>query len=174
MHKFTLAGLKIITIPRIINVLGRGVDSSVFFSPALCEPLLQWQASALSNQLHGETLFDLEIVAARTHALGLKVSNFNDDVFISETRNISAASGVMLIAAAIDSIVAPAMKHPSFDYGDIILGLKDIVFSGYEDGGVVKHDDPMITAFFHENIIKPAMAVTYAGPTLRNAHPKGW
>jgi hypothetical protein len=174
MHKFTLAGLKIITMPKIINVLGRGVDSSVFFSSALCEPLLQWQASALSNQLHGETLFDLEIVAARTHTLGLRMRNFNDDIFISETRNISAASGVMLIAAAIDSIVAPTMKHPSFDYGDIILGLKEIVFSCYEDGDVIRHDDPMITAFCYENITKPAIAMTYAGPTLRNTNPKGW
>lgn len=156
MNFYTDIMLKIISMPKNINIKGKSVSPAVLFSPALCESLLFWQASSISMKLHDSVLLDTKVAADSDLVSGSKLVSFNDGFNLGEKGDgVGLASGLMLLSAAGDQIISPARKHANFDYSPIILGFREVITKNYNKGDILKPDDFELNTFFYDNIVRP-------------------
>jgi len=151
---YTTLMLKLISMPRKINVRGKSVSPEVLFSPVFCESMLYWQASSISSRLHGEVALDIRVVADKDKVSGSKLVSLSDDFNLTEDgKGLGLAAGLMLVSAAADQIIAPARKHASFDYANLILGFREIVGKNYDKGQILLPEDYQLNTFFYDNIV---------------------
>lgn len=157
MQPYTVAMLKMINMPRSVNVRGKGVKPEVLFSPSLCEPMLFWYAQSLAVQLHDKTIMDIEVRRddSRLPAVNLVRAERKLDFSENGIEGLSLAASLMLISEAGRRIITPALLSNSFDYESVIFEFREKVKKCYGDGDILSPNDYVLNDFIYDKIIKP-------------------
>lgn len=159
MDSFTSSALRLVGTPRFINVQNKKVSPSLLFSPALAESILFWSAGSLSMRLHSENILGLKIVCAPSEVSGTRLESIDKVNTINKdgTLSLGLASGLLILADSVDSIMKPARKDPNYDYSDFVLNFREVVLKNYSPGETLSFDDFKLNNVFYNNIVAPSI-----------------
>lgn len=152
----TQLAMNIVGAPRFVLVNGKRTAPAIMLSPALGEGIMVWLANSISRRLHDANLIGSVVVSNHACVSGCAVTQAG----LSDERRIEnggEASKLLLLAEAVDQILAPSRRLPNFDYGSLILKFRLAAIKNHEDGELLNYNDNTLNDIIYHELQLPLM-----------------
>jgi hypothetical protein len=168
MDPFILSSLKVISPPPKVLLRGKLFSPEILMSPALCQSMVYFIASSLSDRLHGQELPGVSLEYSPDHISGMKCSNTNLLTEEENSKSLGLANKFLLVAEASDQLLMPARYVKNYDYGELILDFREQLRIGYDPGEKIKANDRFLHTVLYDKVDAP-MLKTRVDPDVPGA-----
>lgn len=170
MDPFILNSLKVISPPKKVLLRGKMFSPEVLMSPALCQPIVYFLASSLSERLHGAPLPGLSMTYSPEHKSGVSCAEIE-----TKQTDVLESSGLaqkfLLVVEACDQILMPGRYIKSYDYSDLILDFREQLRIGYDKGDDLKVNDRRLHNVLYNSLDMPLITSGLA-PSRTGVKPR--
>jgi hypothetical protein len=141
IDKAILVASEMVKVPKHIMLNGKRLAWGVLTSAQVGRGLIGYFAESLSYSLFDESKVGFAIAIDSENIAGLKMV---PDIRLS-------ANDVLLLASASEQLAGPALHDKNFDYSDLLLSFRDILFATHVQGDKVDVRQPaMVSHIFNE------------------------